>query len=129
MQKKGLSYAELEKLTGVSKSALQRYASGETKKIPVDVIEKIASVTNVTARYLMGWGEDDEKRADGSDYRTISPNVEALFKKMPEIDSEKIKTVKETETILLKLNNNDLKYVLSLSQRLLESSQDSKDSE
>ena len=56
---KGLSFAELEKLTGVSHSALQRYASGETKKIPVDVIEKIASVTGVTARYLMGWDEDE----------------------------------------------------------------------
>lgn len=50
-----LSYAELEKITGVSKSALQRYASGETKKIPVDCIEKIASATNVTSEYLMGW--------------------------------------------------------------------------
>lgn len=60
---KGLSYAELEKLTGISKSALQRYASGETKKIPVDVIEKIAAVTNVTARYLMGWDEPNTESA------------------------------------------------------------------
>ena len=58
IKSKGLSYAELEKLTGVSKSALQRYASGETKKIPVDAIESIAAATGVTARYLMGW--DDE---------------------------------------------------------------------
>lgn len=27
-----LSYGELAKLTGISKSALQRYATGETKK-------------------------------------------------------------------------------------------------
>ena len=55
---KGLSYAELERITGVSKSALQRYASGETKKIPVDVLESIAAATGVTAKYLMGWEED-----------------------------------------------------------------------
>ena len=55
---KGLSYAELEKITGVSKSALQRYASGETKKIPVDVVESIAAATGVTAKYLMGWDFD-----------------------------------------------------------------------
>ena len=59
IQEKGLSYSELERITGVSKSALQRYASGETKKIPVDVIEKIASATGVSARYLMGWDESE----------------------------------------------------------------------
>lgn len=59
---KGISYAELEKITGVSKSALQRYASGETKKIPIDAIEKIAAATNTDARYLMCW-EDDQPNA------------------------------------------------------------------
>lgn len=60
---KGLSYAELERITGVSKSALQRYATGETKKIPVDVIEKIAAATGVTARYLMGWDAQETEIA------------------------------------------------------------------
>lgn len=50
-----LSYGELAKLTGISKSALQRYATGETKKIPIDSIEAIAKATNVSAKYLMGW--------------------------------------------------------------------------
>lgn len=69
IKSKGLSYAELEKLTGVSKSALQRYASGETKKIPVDAIESIAAATGVTARYLMGW--DDESNISA----VISENI------------------------------------------------------
>lgn len=67
IKSKGLSYAELEKLTGISKSALQRYASGETKKIPIDVVEQIAAATGVTAKYLMGWEEDS--------------NISAIFKK------------------------------------------------
>lgn len=58
--KKGISYAELERMTGVSHSALQRYASGKTKKIPVDVIEKIAEVTGVSSRYLMCWDEESK---------------------------------------------------------------------
>ena len=58
----GLSYAELEKMTGFSKSSIQRYATGETKKIPVDFIEKLASITNTDVRYLMGW-EDDKPNA------------------------------------------------------------------
>ena len=63
IKSKGLSYAELERITGVSKSALQRYASGETKKIPVDVLERIAAATGVTARYLMGWDEPNTNLA------------------------------------------------------------------
>lgn len=50
-----LSYVELEKRTGVSKSALQRYANGSTKKIPIDVIQAIASAVNVSAAWIMGW--------------------------------------------------------------------------
>ena len=62
IEKSGLSYPELERLTGISKSSLQRYATGVTKKIPIDCIEKIAEATHSDARYLMGW--EDDKPAD-----------------------------------------------------------------
>lgn len=52
-----ISYGELSKLTGIPKSVLQRYATGETKKIPVDSLKVIASALNTTAAYLMGWEE------------------------------------------------------------------------
>ena len=55
----GLSYQELEKLTGIKKSSLQRYASGETTKIPLDVIEKLSVAFHVTQAYLMGWDEKE----------------------------------------------------------------------
>lgn len=73
---KGLSYAELEKITGVSKSALQRYATGQTKKIPIDVIERIAEATGVSARYLMGW---DEEKAPAQEGESKSEDIEALL--------------------------------------------------
>ena len=57
----GLSYGDLNKITGISKSALQRYAIGETEKIPLDRIELIAKATNVSAEYLLGW--DNKKPA------------------------------------------------------------------
>lgn len=57
MQKQGLSYADLSQKTGISKSALQRYATGSTAKIPMDRIESIASALGVSAAYLMGWTE------------------------------------------------------------------------
>lgn len=55
--KSGLSYAELSKCTNIPKSALQRYAVGETKNIPIDRIEAIAKATNVSAKYLLCWEE------------------------------------------------------------------------
>lgn len=78
IKSKGLSYAELEKLTGVSKSALQRYASGETKKIPVDAIESIAAATGVTARYLMGWDDESNISAVFSENIHMVPVFESV---------------------------------------------------
>lgn len=55
-----ISYGELSKLTGIPKSALQRYATGETEKIPIDRIEKIANATGVTSQYLLGWEDEPD---------------------------------------------------------------------
>lgn len=57
IEKSGYSYAELEKKTGVSKSALQRYASGLTKKIPVDVIIAVGNAVGVSSAWIMCWDE------------------------------------------------------------------------
>ena len=57
IEQSGLSYQELEKTTGIKKSSLQRYASGVTTKIPLDVIEKLATAFRVSQAYLMGWEE------------------------------------------------------------------------
>ena len=55
------SYIELEKITGIKKSSLQRYASGVTTKIPLDVIEKLSVAFGVSQEYLMGWDEKVKK--------------------------------------------------------------------
>jgi transcriptional regulator with XRE-family HTH domain len=59
-----LSYLELEKLTGIKKSSLQRYASGVTTKIPLDVIEKLSVAFNVSQEYLMGWDEKNDSPSE-----------------------------------------------------------------
>ena len=84
IKNKGLSYADLEFLTGVSKSALQRYATGQTKKIPIDVIEKIATATGVSSRYLMGWDDETEKVAPET--LKSDPQLEDVMKVMSEND-------------------------------------------
>ena len=65
-----LSYQELEKITGVKKSSLQRYASGTTAKIPLDVIEKLSRTFNVSQEYLMGWS--DSKKANTPEKQKLS---------------------------------------------------------
>ncbi len=57
--KKKTSYGELSKATGIPKSALQRYATGETEKIPVPRLELIARALNNTPEYLM-WGDNSK---------------------------------------------------------------------
>lgn len=50
-----LSYAALAQLTQIPKSALQRYATGETAKVPLERIQKIAEATGVSTSFLLGW--------------------------------------------------------------------------
>ena len=50
-----ISYGELADRTGIPKSALQRYATGQTEKIPIDRLQIIAKALGTSAQYLMGW--------------------------------------------------------------------------
>ena len=61
----GKTYQELETVTGVKKSSLQRYASGVTTKIPMDVIEKLETAFNVPRGYIMGWAEKPADELQG----------------------------------------------------------------
>ena len=83
INKSGLSYQDLEKLTGIKKSSLQRYASGVTTKIPLDVIEKLASAFNVSQTYLMGWDEKEKSPSELPLTEGESALLE-LFRKVPE---------------------------------------------
>lgn len=56
---KEISYGELSDRTGIPKSALQRYATGETEKIPIDRLQTIAKAIGTTTAYLMGWEDDN----------------------------------------------------------------------
>ncbi len=60
-----ISYGELSTLTNIPKSALQRYATGETENIPLDRIEKIASALHSSAEYILGW---DNKNTESKTY-------------------------------------------------------------
>lgn len=67
VEQSNLTYQELEKKTGIKKSSLQRYASGVTSKIPLDVIEKLSVAFNVSQAYLMGWSENENLETNSPD--------------------------------------------------------------
>lgn len=58
LAEKGLSYGTLSEITKIPKSALQRYATGETEKIPTDRLETIANALNTSMEYLLGKTEN-----------------------------------------------------------------------
>ena len=66
MKEASISYGELAAQTGIPKSALQRYATGTTTKLPLPRLEAIASALGVSAAYLMGWEQLNEGEAPAS---------------------------------------------------------------
>lgn len=83
IEQSGKSYQELERITGIKKSSLQRYASGVTTKIPLDVIEKLSVAFNVSQEYLMGW---DEKKSSPNELQLTEGEkvLVDLFRRVPE---------------------------------------------
>ena len=88
IENSGKSYQELEKITGIKKSSLQRYASGTTAKIPLDVIEKLSKTFNVSQSYLMGWEEDTEENKNSPDQIKLTEGEELLLKLFRQIPEE-----------------------------------------
>ncbi len=72
-----LSYGELSRITGISKSALQRYATGETEKCPLDRITAIANATGVSPAYLMGWETNNSPKVHSAVKIPVLGNVAA----------------------------------------------------
>lgn len=62
-----ISYGELSRLTGIPKSALQRYATGETEKIPADRLESIAKALGRSSADLMGSSAPADARTVNDD--------------------------------------------------------------
>jgi transcriptional regulator with XRE-family HTH domain len=98
IEKNDISYGELSKITNIPKSALQRYATGETEKIPLDRLEKIADALNVSASYLMGWEEnespeipEDQEMADLLNEFRDNPELRALFSLTKKADPKELR--------------------------------------
>ena len=99
VEQSGLSYQELEKLTGIKKSSLQRYASGVTTKIPLDVIERLANAFHVSQSYLMGWDEKESSPSEPS----LTEGEKLLLKLFREIPVDRQPEALELLAVALKM--------------------------
>ena len=55
---RNISIRGLGVMTGIPTATISRYIGTETKKIPLDKLEKIAEALKVSPSYLMGWEDD-----------------------------------------------------------------------
>lgn len=87
-----LNYYELEKLTKIPKSAIQRYASGKTKKIPVQRLETLSKVLHVSMNYLLGQ-EPSEKPPPSPFLQAVTESENELLRygrKLNEVGLERL---------------------------------------
>lgn len=85
MQKANLSYGDLSAITGIPKSALQRYATGETKKIPLYRIKAIAEAVGISAPALLGWSDS----TDPSPYEAMPLLAETTSSRLRQLMAER----------------------------------------
>lgn len=91
IQRAGLSYGELSKLTGIPKAMLQRYATGDTGKIPLERLQQIAKALGTTAEYLLGWdSEQDVIDKDRLEALHQNPRLGMLFDRQREMSESDI---------------------------------------
>ena len=89
MLRNSLTLVEIEQRTGIKKSSMQRYASGETGKIPMSAIKKLADLFGVSGEYLMGW--DEEKNTPTEPQLSEGEKILLdLFRKVPESDQQMV---------------------------------------
>ena len=55
-----LSQEELGRRVGVQRAAIQKYEKGTVTNIPINTIEKIANVLNVSPAYIVGWDSNGD---------------------------------------------------------------------
>lgn len=85
MERENITYVRLGELTGVAKSSIQRYLTGQTVKIPIDFFEKVAKVTNTPVDYLTCF--DIQKNTSIGEDRG---DFEAVLSKLNEQEREQV---------------------------------------
>ena len=93
IEETGLTVRELAEASDCSKSAMQRYISGE-RDIPVDVITGLSKAFHVHAAYLFGWVDDrnftiEQKPTTPATGDELSANKKALMQLIEDCPEDK----------------------------------------
>ena len=82
IKRSGLSYRDLERITGIPNSTIHHYSSGRTKKVPLETLQKLASALEVTPEYL--YGIDELETRKGLEASPKWQAILAILETMPE---------------------------------------------
>lgn len=101
----GKSYGDIAIETDIPKSAVHRYIIGETPKIPLDRLEKIATALGVSAKWILGWEQTQQKNSIIADL-TIRMRTDEKFasfvEKAASLTPEKLSSLDQVLDVLLK---------------------------
>ena len=56
----GLSYLQIEQITGISRATIHRIINCSTQKIDIDSVQLISKALGVSPAYVMGWTDDPD---------------------------------------------------------------------
>ena len=105
IKKKGVSYGQLSKLTGINKADLQRYATGQTKKIPTDRLLLIANALQVPASFLLGSSDYDSL---GSLLKSLREKADISYYRLSELSGVDVNNIISYENNLTFPSINEL---------------------
>ena len=102
VKKKGMSTRDLEEKTGISRSTISRYMSGNSGKIPLSKLQLIANALNVISVYLACWTDDPYFTLDEESERESSPvETDELKILIDSLSEEKKKQLEQYAKFLL----------------------------
>ena len=67
-----LSQEELGRRVGVQRAAINKYEKGRVTNIPIETIEKMATVFDVSPTYIVGWHEDKSSNPLAAEAKVLS---------------------------------------------------------
>ncbi len=110
-EEKGFSLQKLADLTGLSKSTLQRYETGTTKKIPIQAVNKIQTVLGIslTETRLQAEDEIDISNAFRRFIKDLTNNEALMF------DGDALD--EETRQLLIESLRNSIRVAKVISKR------------
>ena len=84
------SYGDLSKLTGIPRTMIQRYFTGDIERIPIERLEALSRVLGLDINELLGWNQP----GNGKIMRSVTPQQSYL------LDASETLTEREQEMLL-----------------------------